>query len=914
MAELPDGVVTFVFTDVEGSTALWEDAPEAMMAALVEHDRVIEDVVADAGGVSVKPRGEGDSRFLVFRSAHDAVTAAAGIQQALSAIEWPTPRPLRVRMSLHTGTAELMLGDYYGSAVNRAARLRGIAHGGQTVMSRATYELVRDELPDGVGVADLGEHRLKDLSRPEHVYQLEPQGHPVDVPPLASLDAVRTNLPVQATEFVGRTRELADLEAAIERSRLVTVLAPGGAGKTRLAIQAAADLSADFGDGVFFADLAPLGDADDVPQAVAEAMGVTLGGDESQEDQLIGHLRGRELLLVMDNLEHLPDATALLSRVLAECAGTKILATSRIKLNVMGEAVFRLSGLDHDWETLEEAYESAAVRLFVDTARRADAAFTLGDEELVPLGRILDMVAGLPLGIVLAASWVDVLSLAEIADEIASSMDFLESDGAGVERHRSMRAVFDYSWALLTPDERTTLATLSMFRGGFTRDAASEVAGASLRSLKTLETKSLIGFERDRGRYAVHELIREYAGEQLAGDDEQRALEAHAAYFARLADDASLEFFSGADQVAAIERLDADFQNLRAVLRRAVAAHDPVKALSVISAAAFVMETRGWLQAAHELVDDVLDEFSASSDDESERVVAALAIAQRARISMNLGLDGDEFAAVEAAVEELRRSADKRSLGIGLEAQAELMTYAGRGEDLRVVTAEAVEVALLLGFDVWAAGMHNYEAVAHLLLDRTDDAMRTLLAGDEVLAAAGERYMRVWNLEAQATILSLRGDAGAAIAKRELVVDLARSVGYARAEALGLYGLGSSYLTIGEVDEADAALHQALATFERMGMAVEQALVLIELAGLSAATGNPTRAVEILAAVLAHRTSDMVHPLQQVVVRHLVSDALDELRDVLDEPEFSSAAQNGVAKGFGIVVKEVLAEDEGVGR
>lgn len=255
---MPTGTVTFLFTDVQGSTHAWEQSPDLIMKALAQHDEAVVGAASKHGGVVVKPRGEGDSRFIVFQSAVDAVAGVTDMQRQLADIEWVTPSPLLVRMSIHTGTAELDDGDYYGSTVNRAARLRGIAHGGQTVISRATWELVQDSLPPGVTIRDMGEHGLKDLTRPEHVYQLEIEGLVNDFPPLLSLDAVPNNLPVQLTEFIGRETELTEVTDLLSTTRLLTILAPGGSGKTRLAIQAAANLIENFPDGVFFVGLADI--------------------------------------------------------------------------------------------------------------------------------------------------------------------------------------------------------------------------------------------------------------------------------------------------------------------------------------------------------------------------------------------------------------------------------------------------------------------------------------------------------------------------------------------------------------------------------------------------------------------------------------------------------------------------------
>ena len=293
----PDGVVTFLFTDVQGSTSLWEDFGDLTMRALDQHDAVIDAAAEANNGVVVRPRGEGDSRFVVFHSAVDAVAAVAEMQAGLAAAEWATPRALLVRIALHTGASDLQLGDYYGPAVNRAARLRAIAHGGQSIMSASTWELVRDDLPSGVTIRDMGEHGLRDLTRPEHVYQIDIDGLPDSFPPLASLDSTPNNLPLQLTDFVGRETELAEAKRLIAENRLLTILAPGGSGKTRLAIQAAADLIADYPDGVFFIELADIDSSSEIVQAVAEALGIGLASDEDVQSQLLTYLANKTQLL-----------------------------------------------------------------------------------------------------------------------------------------------------------------------------------------------------------------------------------------------------------------------------------------------------------------------------------------------------------------------------------------------------------------------------------------------------------------------------------------------------------------------------------------------------------------------------------------------------------------------------------------
>ena len=343
---LPGGVVTFLFTDVQGSTAAWEESPEAMALALEQHDEAIIEAVSAHNGIPVKARGEGDSWFVVFESATDAVAGAADVQRRLSEVEWVTSPGLVVRASLHTGTADLRLGDYYGPTVNRAARLRAIAHGGQTILSRATFELVQDQLPEGLALVDMGDHGLKDLTRAEHVYQLDVDDLVATFPPLLSLSAVPNNLPIQLTEFVGRETELTEVKRLLGENRLVTILASGGSGKTRLAMQAAAELTSLFPDGVFFIELADIATGSDIVQTVTEALGLSLLTDDDLETPLLTYLAGKRQLLVFDNFEHVKEEARLVSEILRSAPEVTVLATSRAKLNITGETVFSLGGLD----------------------------------------------------------------------------------------------------------------------------------------------------------------------------------------------------------------------------------------------------------------------------------------------------------------------------------------------------------------------------------------------------------------------------------------------------------------------------------------------------------------------------------------------------------------------------------------
>ena len=910
MADLPQGVVTFLFTDVEGSTALWEEAPDFMMEALRRHDAVIDDVTLGHRGVSVKPRGEGDSRFVVFVSAVDAVGAAADIQRGLAGIEWPTPRAIRVRISLHTGTADLQLGDYYGSAVNRAARLRAIAHGGQTVMSASTWELVQDDLPADVTVRDMGEHRLKDLTRPERVYQIIVVELGGEFPPLASLDAARTNLPVQLTDFVGRQGDLEDVKRIVGESRLLTILAPGGAGKTRLAIQAAADLSENFRDGAFVVDLAPVTSPRDVPQAVAEAVGVTLAGEDDLQTQLLAHLASDQLLLILDNLEHLTEAAGLLSEILKAAPAVKVIATSRVKLNLTGETVFVLPGLEASWSTPEEAFGASGVHLFIDAAKRADASFSLSIDDLEPLALILHVVGGMPLGILLAAAWVDVLPIDEISVEISRSVDFLESEARdGPERHRSMRAVFEYSWMMLSDTDRAMFASLSVFRGGFSREAASEVADASLRGLANLVNKSLLVFDRDSGRYSMHELLRQYAEEELQRDPEvwERTLARHTTFYADLAALASDDLLRPRDQRQALLALEDDLGNIRSALRKTLAAADAPEARRFIIGLTFLHEVRGWLKASLDMVVEVGEVFEAVSGDEAAETLRALSLVYQAKVLTNLGHPDAAAPLAAEGRKRLEGRTDRLAYVVALEALCELTFYSGDTDQVLALSEEAIRISDEEGLEMFSAGMRNYQAFVFLHQGDVGNAIRVLDEGDEILARHGEHLMRTWNFEVQAIIAMMQERLDDAVDLRNRQVEMARHVGYMRAIALSLQGLGGAHFAVGDLNAANEAFLDSLAIFERMGSAPDMASIMVYLARVWAARGRAERAVEILACVLADPASGQMMVAEQAEIGDVAAEALRALEEGLDPATYAAAHATGTLKSLEVGVKELLA-------
>jgi predicted ATPase/class 3 adenylate cyclase len=908
VADLPDGVVTFVFTDVEGSTRLWEDSPDLMMRALAQHDEVIDAVVEDHGGVSVKPRGEGDSRFIVFTDPCEAVRAMSEIQVRLASVEWVTPRPIRIRTALHTGTADLQLGDYYGPTVNRAARLRAIAHGGQTVLSRSTWELVQDELPDGVTTRDMGEHGLKDLTRPEHVYQLCLAGLPDEFPALASLDSVPNNLPIQLTDFVGREAELADAERLIGGARLLTILAPGGSGKTRLAIQVAAEITADFPDGVFFIGLAEISSSRDIVQAVAESLGLAPSSDEDAKTQLLTYLTNKRQLLVFDNFEHVMDGASIVSEILQAAPQVKALVTSRSKLNVTGETVFTLAGLDTTWDSPDGAFQASGVHLFIDAAKRAHSGFALQRQDLDSLSTILRLTGGLPLGILLAAAWVDMLPVSEIASEIAKSLDFLDTELGDVpDRHRSLRAVFEYSWALLGSEERNTFLALSTFRGGFTRHAAEAVAGASLRSLSTLANKSLIEPSPKTGRYAVHELLRQYGEVELRRDPEvaARVDESHAAFFAELMRE-GLSLFVRGEQAPAMTSVEHDLDNVRSAWRYFLATGDAAGARPFVEGLWYLYEIRGWYPAAIDLFEEALEAFPAELEDASVITLRDLAGATQAWFHALVGQPDVGEAVARIAAERLHDSPDLDGYMTAAQCWAISLAYLGRMDEMAACTEAAMAVADAAHHVFWSAAMRNWRSFGAVLSGDLATAEKLLPEALAAFEPIDEHYFMCWTLWLSAMIATQEGRPLDAIDLHIRQVSGCREIDYMRGTMVALEGLGEANLAAGRFEAAEAAFVEGMATADKMGMVRDMLSLMVKIASARGATGRTTEAVETLATVIAEPSSAQQPFTANTPIRDIAAEALDDLRGSLDPTTFAEALARGTSTPFETAAKELI--------
>ena len=633
MASPPTGTLTLLFTDIEGSTRLWEHDALAMQAALTRHDEILRSVIEQHGGYVFKTVG--DAFCAVFPTAPDALEAALEIQRRLLTSEWEQTGPLRVRMALHTGAAEERDGDYFGPPVNRVARLLSAAHGGQVLLSLPTQELVRDQLPTQTSLRDLGEHRLKDLFRPERVFQLLAAGLPSEFPPLRTLDAFRNNLPLQPTPLIGREKEVSEVcdLMRLEETRLLTLTGPGGTGKTRLALQAAADLLDDFPDGTFFAPLATLTEAELLLPAVAETLGMRETGEQPLDESLKDYLVERRMLLLLDNFEQVLGAAPAVTELLAGAPGLKVLATSRAPLGLYGEHEFpvpplSMPDLEHP-PPLESLTQYEAVSLFVERARALKPDFKVTNESAPAVAEICVRLDGLPLAIELAAARIKMLPPKAMLQRLTSRLKLLTGGARDLpERQRTLRATIEWSHALLDEGEQLLFGRLAVFSGGRTLEAIEAICDAlgdlpvdAFDGISSLLDKSLIRQEEGPNgepRFVMLETVHEFAREKLEDSAEAQEIKRiHAQYFLTLAEVAFPEL-RGPDQLEWLERLEAEHDNMRAALTWALERKEAEVALRLGGALWWFWWMRGhnsegrrWLEEALAIEGRVLPEVRA---------------------------------------------------------------------------------------------------------------------------------------------------------------------------------------------------------------------------------------------------------------------------------------------------------------
>ena len=612
------GPTTFLASDIEGSTRLWEGQPREMSRALIRHDALVRQAIEDAGGRVFKTVGDGF--FACFPTVAGALEAALAAQRSLAAEGWDTDRPIKVRMALHAGHAEVRDGDFFGPTINRLARLLAIGHGGQILLSETAAALSREGMPAGLALREMGRHRLKDLDQAEAVSMLAHPELEAEFLPLKSLDALPNNLPRQLTNFVGREAEMADVGELLARSTLVTLTGAGGTGKTRLALQIAADALEEFPDGVWLIELAPLRDEGLVPQAIAAVVGVREGANLPVAKALVEGLRDRRVLLVLDNCEHLLAACAkIVDDLLRVAPGVKVVATSREPLNLAGEALYRVPILavgKGKVETAVGAMRLDAVRLLVDRARLSDPRFELSDRFASAAVAVCRRLDGIPLAIELAASRVKVLSLDQIAARLDDRFRLLTAGSrTALPRQQTLKATIDWSFELLEPSEQILLRRVSVFAGGYSLEAAEEVCADEilegwevLDGLMRLVDKSLVVHEADDldARYRLLESVRQYGAEKLPPEEGEATRERHCRHYAALVMEAE-EGLLGPDQALWLERLEREHDNVRAALAFCRTRPDRCEeSLGIVAAIGRFWTVRGYLSEGREWIEGVL--------------------------------------------------------------------------------------------------------------------------------------------------------------------------------------------------------------------------------------------------------------------------------------------------------------------
>jgi len=620
--DLPSGTVTFLFTDVEGSTKLLQElGAEAYAAALGEHRRILRAAFDAHGGVEVDTQG--DAFFVAFPTAPGALTAAGNMTEALAG------GPIRVRMGLHTGTPLLTEEGYVGADVHRAARIAAAGHGGQVLVSAATASLLGTD-----GLRDLGEHRLKDLSAPERIYQLGEQ----DFPALKSL--YRTNLPIPSTPFLGRTQELAEVLGLLSRAdvRLLTLTGPGGTGKTRLAGQAAAEAAERYPDGIWWVGLAPLRDPGLVLETAAQVVGSKNG--------LAEHIADRSMLLLFDNFEQVVAAATDVAGLLAACPNLELLVTSREPLHIGGEQEYAVPPLAPE----------EGVDLFLARARAVTPDF-VADTAVAEICRRLD---DLPLALELAAARVKVLSSGQILARLEQRLPLLTGGARDLpERQRTLRGAIAWSYELLTPAEQRLFARLAVFRGGCTLEAVEEVAHTDLDTLGSLVDKSLLRHTEER--FSMLETIREYAAERLEDSGEAAELRRrHAEHFLALAEEAEPSLF--AESTEWLDRLEQEHDNLRAALHRLEASGESERALRLAGAMSRFWYRRGHLAEGGRYLENLLATDGPPTAARAKALNGAARLALHTMDVATVRVRAEEALALHRALADAWGTADSRYL------------------------------------------------------------------------------------------------------------------------------------------------------------------------------------------------------------------------------------------------------------
>ena len=821
---LPTGTITFMFTDIEGSTTLWEQCPDAMRVAVERHDKVLRHAIESCDGHIVKTTGDG--AYAVFDIAKDALAACLAAQRALQAAEAGLPSPeaaasdtrlpitLRVRMGLHTGVAELRDGDYFGASLNRTARIMSVAHGEQVLLSAATAELVRGQLPEDVTLREMGEHRLKGLLSPERLLQVVASGLRADFPPLASQTG--QSLPAERDAFVGRREPLAELARRFGAgARLVSVLGIGGSGKTRLVTRFGWNSLADFPGGIWFCDLAQARSLDGILHAVAQGLDVPLGKDDAVTQ--LGHaIAGRgQCLVILDNFEQVARyVEETLGRWLNRASVARFVVTTREVLGLPGEEVLALAPLA----------PSDAVALFMRRAEAAKPGFELSAEDQSAIAPLVKLLEGLPLAIELAAARVRLMPPRTLLLRMSERFKLLSSAGGRLDRQATLRAVFDWSWDLLSLPEKAAMAQLSVFEGGCTLEAVEAILDLSpydnapwpMDALQSLVQKSLVRRVTDE-RFDLLVSVQEYASEHLriperyagSGPAALLAVQArHGAYFASL------------DEKAAIADAGAELDNLVAACRRAATRGDADVAANALQGAWACLSLRGPFSVGIELASVVqaTPGLGAAAGGRVDRIMG--------RALMACGKTPEARFQFEASLARAREVGDRRCECQTLISLGLLHTEWGRQEPARAHAEAALAIARELKDRTLQSNAINNLGNLETSLGRPEQALAHYEAALTLTREAGDRHLEGNILGNMGSEYAEMGIMDKARSYDEAALAVARELGNRRLEGNTLCNLGLLHQVQGRFAEALDQLEAALAVARDMGNAHLECVVL----------------------------------------------------------------------------------------
>jgi predicted ATPase/class 3 adenylate cyclase len=922
VASPPTGTVTFLFTDIEGSTRMWERSPQAMQAALARHDEILRGATEQHGGYIFKTVG--DAFCCAFPTAPDALEAALDGQWLLLKERWGESIPLRVRMALHMGAAEERDGDYFGPPVNRVARLLSAGHGGQVLLSLPTQELVRDQLPVGTSLMDLGERHLKDLFRPERVFQLLATGLPSEFPPLRTLEAYRNNLPLQPTPLIGREKEVAevcDLLGA-EATRLLTLTGPGGIGKTRLALQAAADLLDEFPDGTYFVQLATLTEAELFISAVAETLGVREIGEQPLDESLKDYLHERRLLLLLDNFEQVLGAAPTVTELLTAAPGLKVLATSRAPLGLYGEHELPVPPLTLPdlklQPPLERLTQYEAVGLFVERARAVKPDFKVTNESAPAVAEICVRLDGLPLAIELAAARIKMLPPKAMLQRLSSRLKLLTGGARDLpERQRTLRATIEWSFALLNEGEQVLFGRLAVFSGGRTLEAIEAICDAegdlpmeAFEGVSSLLDKSLLRQEEGPNgepRFVMLETVHEFAREKLKESAEAEEINrAHAQYFLTLAEEANPEL-KGANQLEWLERLEAEHDNMRAALTWALKRKEVEVALRLGGALWWFWSMRGYHSEGRRWLEEAL-----AMDGRVSPEVRAMALAGVGELAFD---QGDLDRAQEACQEglELLEHEEGRE---AREAKLNLLVWLGfvawvreEYERAKQLFEEGLALSRERSDTWWLATFLLYVAIVPHYLGDYERATELTEESMDLFREQGDKHSLAYCLNNLAMMVYSQGDLGRAAQLTEEAVALFRELGARGDVALGLYNLGWIALLQDDLGRAADIYKESLTLAWDTGM---NHIVQGDLEGfacLAAVRGETERAARLWGAVQAlHETKGIPRDTDFLAE---AGARISAVRSGMGEEAWEEAWRKGRAMTLDEAVSYALEEEAG---